>query len=179
MTALIHLNTAGAALPPPPVRETIVRHLDLEGRIGPYEAAERGREALERVYLDTARLIGAAPDEIALAPGGSAAWNAAFYGLRLGPGDRVLTTSVEYGGAVAAIRHRAETHGVELDVAPAGPDGPVDLEILESLITPRTKVICLTWIPTHCGIVEPAEAIGAIARRHGLLFILDASQALG
>lgn len=176
---ILHLNTAGAGLPSDGVRAAIVGHLELEARLGPYEAAERRREPLARAYDDLAALIGAAPDEIALAPGGSAAWNAAFYGLPLVEGDRILTTAAEYGGGVAAMRHRCEREGLALDVAPAGPDGRVDADALEAMIGPRTRAVCLTWIPTHCGLVEPAEAVGRIARRRGLFYILDAAQALG
>ncbi|ASD26228.1 aminotransferase class V-fold PLP-dependent enzyme [Brevundimonas diminuta] len=176
---LLHLNTAGAGLSSAPVRAAILEHLELEARIGSYEAQELRQGALAGIYRDVAHLINAQASEIALAPGGSAGWNAAFYGLHLIPGDRILTTTVEYGGAVAAMRHRSRRDGIEVDVAPALPSGCVDLDRLETMIGERTRAICLTWIPTHTGLVEPAEAIGRIARRHGLAFILDASQALG
>lgn len=176
---MIHLNNAGAALAPAAVQSAICEHIRLEGVVGPYAAAEQRRVDLDRVYADAARLIGAQPDEVALMPGGSAAWNAGFYGLRLRPGERVLTTSVEYGGAVAAMRQRERQDRVILDVAPARADGRVDLEALEALIRPSTRVLSLTWVPTHCGIEEPVQDVAAIAKRHGLIFMLDAAQTLG
>jgi cysteine desulfurase/selenocysteine lyase len=62
---VVHLNNAGAALPPAPVLDTVLRHLELEARVGGYEAADAATERLTRSYDLLARLIGARPDEIA------------------------------------------------------------------------------------------------------------------
>src|SRR5579884_21249 len=63
---VIHLNNAGAALPPRPVLDTVIGHLRREAEIGGYEAAEEALARREEVYHSVARLIGAHRDEIAL-----------------------------------------------------------------------------------------------------------------
>ncbi len=73
-----------------------VSHLGLEARIGGYEAAERSRDAIERVYGASAALIGSGPDEIAVVENATRAWDMAFYSVPLGPGDRILTAMAEY-----------------------------------------------------------------------------------
>ena len=63
---VLHFNNAGAALMPRPVLDATVGHLELEARIGGYEAADEAAERIAATYDAAARLIGAAPDEIAV-----------------------------------------------------------------------------------------------------------------
>jgi selenocysteine lyase/cysteine desulfurase len=93
---VLHFNNAGASLMPEPVLDATVSHLGLEARIGGYEAAERSRDAIERVYGASAALIGSGPDEIAVVENATRAWDMAFYSVPLGPSDRILTAMAEY-----------------------------------------------------------------------------------
>src|SRR5689334_3295598 len=86
----LHFNNAGASLMPQPVIDAVVEHLEFEGRIGGYEAAEIERARIDAVYRSCARLINAEPGEIALFENATRAWQAAFYSLPLVRGDRIL-----------------------------------------------------------------------------------------
>ena len=66
-------------------------HLRLEAEIGGYEAAAQAREQIDVTYATLAQLVGGRSDEVALFDNSTHAWNAAFYGVALGPGDRILT----------------------------------------------------------------------------------------
>src|SRR5689334_17777816 len=92
----IHFSNAGASLMSCAVLGTVVAHLELEARIGGYEAADAERERLEGVRVSAARLVNADPEEIALQENATKAWHAIFGALRFGPGDRVLTARAEY-----------------------------------------------------------------------------------
>ena len=63
---LIHFNNAGAALPPQIVLQAVIQHLELESRIGGYEACNQQIEAIEHTYDAIARLLNCHSDEIAI-----------------------------------------------------------------------------------------------------------------
>jgi cysteine desulfurase / selenocysteine lyase len=172
---LIHFNNAGAALPPEPVLDAVIHHLRLEAEIGGYEAAGRVAPALDRTYAAIGAMLGAAPDEIALIENATRAWDMAFYGLGLGPGDRILTGTNDYASNVLAYLHV----GAEIVVVPDDETGQLDVAALERLIDDRVKLIAVTHVPTNGGLVNPAEAIGQVARAAGIPYLLDACQSAG
>lgn len=175
----IHLNNAGAALMPAPVLSAMTDYLTRESQIGGYEAAEESAEALEGVYDSVARLIGAAPDEIAITESATVAWQRAFYALSFRPGDRILTARAEYAANYVALLQVAERSGAAIEIIPSDDDGVLDPGALERMIDGRVKLIAVTWVPTNGGLVNPAAAIGRIARQHGIPYLLDACQAVG
>src|SRR5204862_621184 len=79
---VVHLNNAGSSLMPQPVLEATLGHLELEARIGGYEAHAENEEAIDRFYCGVAELIGAKRDEIAFCSSATRAWDMAFYGFR-------------------------------------------------------------------------------------------------
>jgi selenocysteine lyase/cysteine desulfurase len=173
------LLSAGASLPPAPVLETTIEHLRLEAEIGGYAAADRAADRLTAVYGSIARMIGAAPDEIALAESATRAWQMAFFALTWQAGDRILTGRAEYAANYVAFLQVARRHGVVIEIIPDDAFGATDPDALRAMIDPRVKLIALTWMPTNGGLVNPAAAIGAVAREAGILFLLDACQAVG
>src|SRR2546423_1257478 len=93
---VIHLNNAGAALPPTAVTDTVIEHLRAESLRGGYEAASEAADRLAAVYTSTARLLNADAADIALTDSATRSWQAVFYALRLQPGDKILTCRSEY-----------------------------------------------------------------------------------
>ncbi len=175
----IHLNNAGAALMPKPVVDTVRRHLDLEEAIGGYEAKAEAQDALEGVYHSITRLLGAKRHEIALVENATVAWNKAFFGISFREGDRILTCQSEYGANYIGYLQMAKWKGVRIEIIPNDSSGAIDPEALRAMLDDRVRLISITHIPTSGGLVNPAEAIGAIAREHNILYLLDACQTLG
>ena len=175
----LHLNNAGAALMPQPVIDTVASHFALEARLGGHAASTRTKDAQEAVYASIARLLNADPSEIALAENATIAWQLAFYGLSLGEGDRILTGRAEYGANYVAFLQMQKRTGCLIDVIPDDADGATDADALAPMIDERVKLIALTWIPTNGGLVNPAAAVGAVARAHSVPYLLDACQAVG
>ena len=176
-----HFNNAGAALPTRHVVDTVVEHLELEARVGGYMAADLVAERSAAVYESVATLVGASADEIALVENATRAWDTACYSLAstFRAGDRVLTSRSEYASNVIAFLQLARRHGVELVFVPDDESGQLSVSALRDLIDDRTRLIAMSWIPTQGGLVNPAAAVGAVAREAGVPYLLDACQAAG
>ena len=176
---VIHFNNAGAALMPRPVIDATIGHLELESRIGGYEAADAAADRIEAVYDNVARLIHAAPDEVAVVENATRAWDMAFYSVSLRPGDRILTSMAEYASNVISFLQVAERTGARVEVVPNDEQGQLSVEALRGMIDDRVRLIAVSHIPTNGGLVQPAEAIGQVAREAGVLYLLDACQSIG
>jgi selenocysteine lyase/cysteine desulfurase len=174
-----HFNNAGSSLPPRPVLDAVIDHLQLEARIGGYEAAAEADDRLEAVYASVARLINAQPDEIALVENATRGWDMAFYALKFQPGDRILTGISEYASNVISYLQVAEKTGAVVEAVPNDESGQVSIRDLERMIDGKVKLISFTHVPTNGGLVNPAAEIGAVARKHAIPFLLDACQSVG
>jgi selenocysteine lyase/cysteine desulfurase len=175
----VHLNNAGAALLAQPTLDAMIGHLRLEAGIGGYEAAEAASDAIEATYQGLAELLGGRRDEVALFDNATHAWNAGFYSIPLGRGDRILTGRAEYGSNVLAYLQVAQRTGAELVVVPNDEHGQLDTAALAQLVDERTKLIGVSHVPTSGGLVNPAAEIGRIAREADVLYLLDATQSVG
>ena len=175
----IHLVASGSALMPQPVVDAIIEHTKLEARIGGYEAHAEKSHQLDSVYASVAQLIGAQREEIALMENATAAWCHAFYALPLKAGDRILTCEAEYAANYVAFLQRAKRDGIVIDVIPSDESGSLDLAALKAKIDKDVALIAITWVPTNGGLVNPAAAVGKIAKQHGIPYLLDACQAVG
>lgn len=179
VSRLAYLHNAGAALMPLTVVAAMKQHIDLESEIGGYAAADRESGRLDAVYGSVARLLNAAPDEIALMENATVAWQMGFYALPFCAGDRILTAEAEYAANYVAFLQVARRTGAVIDVVPSDATGELDIGALERMIDDRVKLIAITWVPTNGGLVNPAAAVGRIARARGIPYLLDACQAVG
>jgi selenocysteine lyase/cysteine desulfurase len=177
---VIHLNNAGAALPPALVHETVLRHLGEEARIGGYEAADAALDRLTESYASLARLVGARADEIAYVENATRAWDMAFHAIRFRRGDRILTTTSEYASNALGFIHTAARCGVTVEVVPDDEHGQISLVALTRLLDQGgVRLVAINHVPTHDGLVNPVAEVGALARAAGALYLVDACQSVG
>lgn len=175
-----HFNAAGAALLADGTVDAVIDHLRAESLSGGYEAAKHAAPALDAVYARTARLLGVGPDEVALVESATAGWQRAVSALRLRPGDRVLAARSSYVSCALHLLAAERDLGVRVELLPNASDGAVDLAALEAALRAGpAALVTAAHVPTSSGLVEPAAEIGALARAHGVPFLLDATQSLG
>jgi selenocysteine lyase/cysteine desulfurase len=177
---LVHLNNAGAALVPRPVRNAIDAHLDLEDRLGGYEAADARAQALESSYAAVAELLHAQRRNIALVQNSTVAFAQAVAAFDFQPGDSILTSRSDYASNQIMYLSLAHRRGVEIVRAPDSAEGGIDPDAVRRLVTGRRPTLmALTWVPTNSGLVQPAAEVGAICREAGVPYLVDACQAVG
>ena len=112
---------------------------------------------------------------VILTPGATWGLNMVIKGF-LKPGDHCLVSSVEHN---AVMRPLLQMEGVQFDRIPCNREGLLDPADIEPLIRPNTRLCILAHGSNVCGSVQDAEAVGAICRKHGIAFVLDAAQTAG
>ncbi|MEX1198103.1 MAG: aminotransferase class V-fold PLP-dependent enzyme [Pseudohongiellaceae bacterium] len=175
----LHFNNAGTALSPMAVTGALLDHLALEQRFGGYEAAAEAQTSVDGFYHAFARLLNSETSEVAWAESASAAWNTLLHAIPLEAGDRIVTGRSEYAGNYLSLLHLARTRQVTIDVIDNRPDGTIDLDRLEAALDSDVRLIALTHVASQNGTVQPAEAVGRLARRHRILYLLDVAQSAG
>ncbi len=176
----IHLNNAGAGLMPRPVVEAIKEHIDLESRVGGYEAAAERQEQIGAAYRAVADLVGAHPSNIAMQENATAAFNAALSAVPFAPGDVILTTRNDYVSNQIAFLSLQQRMGIRVERAPDAPEGGVDVEAFGKLahrLGPRLATI--THVPTNSGMIQPVVDIARACADRGVPLLVDACQSVG
>jgi cysteine desulfurase len=144
----------------------------------------RGWEAEEAVELareQVARLIGAEPKEILFTSGATEADNLALKGsfeAYAARGNHMITVATEHK-AVLDSCHHIERLGGEVTWLGVDDEGLIDLNDLEAAIRPTTILIAVMFANNEIGVIQSIRGISAIARKHGVPFFSDATQAIG
>ena len=175
----VFLDSAGSSLPPEPVVETVVGHLRREAEVGGYVAAEERAGDLAGLRGSVARLLGTAPDCIALTDSATRAWAQFFYAVPLGPGDRILLSETEYASNAVAALQRARAHGALVEVVPSNASGELDLDALERMLDERVRLLSIVHVPTNGGLVNPVYEATRLAHGVGALVLVDGCQSVG
>ena len=177
---LIHLNNAGAALPPKPVLNAVVSHLARESEIGAYEAADEAAERLQGTYDAVAALIGARARNIAVVENSTVAFAQALQAFDFRPGDVIVTSRADYVSNQLMYLSLGRRLGVQIRRAADLPEGGIDPESVGPLLADgRCRLVTVSWIPTNSGLVQAAGAVGAVCRAAGVPYLIDACQAVG
>jgi selenocysteine lyase/cysteine desulfurase len=176
----VHLNNAGCAFSSIPVIDAVRRHLELEQELGGYEAADVAAAGITAAYDAVARLIGAAPRNIAMVENATVAFAQAISAFDFRPGDVIVTTRNDYISNQLLFLSLQSRLGVQVRRAADLPAGGVDPDSLrEAARDPRCRLVSVTWVPTNSGLIQPVEAIGGICEELGVPYVLDACQAVG
>ena len=93
----------------------------------------------------------------------------------------MVTSRAEYGANYVAMLQRCKTHGCRIVEAPTAPSGAIDVEALGELFEKeKPTVMVLCHIPTNGGLVNDAEGVGKMVKKHNVpWYVLDACQSAG
>ena len=178
---MIYLDNAATTRHKPDcVVEAVTRALCSLGNPG--RGAHEGTLDADRMVFETrlalAELFHAeGPDRIAFTANSTEALNIAIKGI-LQPGDHAISTVLEHNSVLRPL-YEMEDRGVELTLLPADRQGRLRMEDFEAALRPNTRAIVCTHGSNLTGNLVDIARVGRLARRHGLLFVVDASQTAG
>ena len=153
------------------------------------EATEEFESARERV----AAFIGARGDELVWTSNATEAINLVAYSignaslgrggpaaerLRIGPGDEILTTELEHHANLIPWQELAARTGASLRILPVDDEGALRLDLLDDLLTTRTRLVAFTHVSNVLGTLHPVAELTARAHEVGALVVLDACQSV-
>ncbi len=179
---MIYFDNAATSWPKPPgVAEAMVHFLDQVGA-NPGRSGHRLSLAAGRIVYEAREAVAElfnAPDPLRIVFGANVteALNLAIRGY-LRPGDHVVTSSMEHNSVMRPLRALEEA-GLALTVVPCSAQGFLDVADLQAALRPETVMIALNHGSNVCGSLLPVAEVGAIARRHGCLLLVDAAQTAG
>jgi len=177
----IYLDSC-ATTPPAPEVLAAMAQVDAEAWANPSSLHSFGlqaAEALERARLSIATSLGCQPEQVLLNSGGTEAIHTALLGVAAeGPPGRLLISAVEHPATVAAAEMLRQ-RGWQVERIPVDHRGLLDLQALERLLVPPTRLVSLIWGQSEVGALQPIEVIGALCRQAGVLLHVDAVQVVG
>lgn len=142
----------------------------------------RATQAYEASRGAVKRLLNAASDsEIIFTRGTTEAVNLvahSFVRPRLSPGDEVLVTQMEHHANLVPWHLVAEATGARVTFVPLKDDGTLSLDLLPSLLTPRTKFFAFSHVSNALGTVNPVDEMVRAARERGIPTLIDGAQAV-
>ena len=146
-----------------------------------YDLGQRARLAVDQAREQTAKLIGAASEEILFTSGGTESNNTVLKGLfyRSPRPFHMITTRVEHPAIINPALFLMTQQGADVTFVHADGQGLVDPEDIRRAIRPETRLVSVMLANNETGVIMPVAEIGRITREHGLYLHTDAAQALG
>ncbi|MEI8278196.1 MAG: IscS subfamily cysteine desulfurase [Bacteroidota bacterium] len=138
-------------------------------------------EAVDYAREQVAKLINADPKEIIFTSGATESDNLAIkgiYEMYASKGNHIITCTTEHKAVLDTCKH-IEKIGGQVTYLEVGSDGLINLNDLEKAITNKTILIAIMYGNNEIGVIQPVHEISAIARKHGVLFFTDGTQAVG
>jgi cysteine desulfurase / selenocysteine lyase len=174
----IHMNNAGLSPVSRPAVETACFWLERLQHEGMH-ANDAYLEALLKSRSTFGKLLGCTPEEIAFFQSTSGAISQVAFGLKLSPQDEILTWEGEYSSLFYPLQEAARRSGAKLVEARRGPDFSTPVEHLIESITPRTKVIAISWVQFVHGSRTDLKSLMTFLKGKEILTVIDAIQGVG
>lgn len=179
----IYFDNAATSSPKPPevlerVSAALTEFNANPGRSGHSVALSAAREVLSARERLASLMNAGEETNIAFAFNCTDALNLAIKGA-LRYGDHVITTQLEHNSVLRPINALAARGRISLSIVSPRADGFVDPEDIRASIRKNTRLIAVTHASNVTGAIQPVAAIGELARREGILYLIDGAQAIG
>jgi L-cysteine/cystine lyase len=180
---VIYLNTGFTGPSPQPVLDRIAEVLEREASVGPAspEGLQYTRGLAGEAQEAVAALLNAAPEEILLTHGTTEGVHVVVYGMKWGPGDEMVTCSLEHPALATPASVIEERYGAvarRVEVSPQASAGEM-VEAFAAAINERTKLVAISHVQYSCGLKLPVKEIAAAAHRQGVPILVDGAQTGG
>lgn len=178
---MIYMDNAATTMrKPKEVAEAVMNAMNSMGNAG--RGANEASLSAARVIYETRELLadffGAEnPKRIVFTNNSTESLNVAIKGI-LNPKDHVITTMLEHNSVLRPL-YEMEEKGIELSIIKSDKKGKISYQEMEEAIRSNTKAIICTHGSNLTGNMIDIETVGKIAKKHGLLFVVDASQTAG
>jgi cysteine desulfurase/selenocysteine lyase len=191
---LVYLDSGATSQKPRSVLDAERTFLETQNSAvhrGAHTLAALATETFENARATVARFINAADDEIVWTSNATEGLNLIAYAFSnaslgrggvaakrfaLAPGDEILTTELEHHANLIPWQELAARTGATLRFIPVDDEGSLRLELLDELITARTRIVAFTHVSNVLGMINPVELLVSRARAVGALVVLDACQ---
>jgi len=145
---------------------------------GTHLLGEEATDVYEGARATVAAFIGADAGEVVFTKNATEAINLVAYTMKAGPGDEILITEMEHHANLVPWQQLCERTGATLRWLNVTPDGRLDLDDLDALLTERTKIVALTHQSNVTGTIPPVAEIARAAHEKGALVLADAAQSV-
>ena len=178
---MIYLDNAATTMKKPQcVIDAVVAAMSHMGNAG--RGATSAALDASRVIYDTREKLSDLfnlqnPSRVAFTCNSTESLNTAIKGI-LSSGDHAITTALEHNSVLRPL-YDLQAKGMELSIVDCDENGNIDYNDFEKLIKENTKAIVCTHVSNLVGNVLDVKKIGSIAKKHNLIFIVDASQSAG
>ena len=178
---MIYLDNAATTMKKPQcVIDAVVAAMSHMGNAG--RGATSAALDASRVIYDTREKLSDLfnlqnPSRVAFTCNSTESLNTAIKGI-LSSGDHAITTALEHNSVLRPL-YDLQSKGMELSIVDCDENGNIDYNDFEKLIKENTKAIVCTHASNLVGNVLDVKKIGSIAKKHNLIFIVDASQSAG
>lgn len=138
----------------------------------------RGKDVITGCRENLGRLLGiGSPERIYFTSGATDSLNQLFHGMER-RGKKILVTQTEHNSVLRPL-YNGMAAGAEVEILPCDKYGQVSPEVFEERISPEAGLLVLNHCSNVTGMIQDAARFGEIAEKHGILFMLDASQSAG
>jgi cysteine desulfurase/selenocysteine lyase len=180
---LVYLDSAASSQKPREVVNAILEHYRYNHsniHRGLHTLAERSTQAYERTRVHLASFLGGVePAEVIFTSGTTESLNLVAYAwgdLNVHEGDEIVITEMEHHANIVPWYQLAQRKKAILKTIPITVCGHLDLSNIDTIITPRTKVVALCHMSNVLGTINPVAEIAEIAHKKGAIFVVDGAQ---